>query len=137
MDRANGTRMPEPGRRYASVIRADPGLVSTITFFVNEGYRYMAPDSPLRWSDIYGVRLPEPDLIIQVVGDDGLFAVLHHPHDSSMPTACAAAQRRQCDLDGYNLAGEDRWEVVNGNACGVDATRASGALRRCADRGVA
>jgi len=37
-----------PRLHPASAIRADPTLASTITAFVNEGYRYLTPSSATR-----------------------------------------------------------------------------------------
>jgi GNAT superfamily N-acetyltransferase len=105
-------RLPKPHLHHASALRANPTLAATITSFVNEGYRYMPPDAALRWNYIYGVRLPKPDSLFHVIGSDGLFAVLYHPHDSSTPIACAAAKRWECDLDGYIGPGESGWEIV-------------------------
>jgi GNAT superfamily N-acetyltransferase len=110
----NTNRVPDarPCLHHASAIRADATLASTITSFVNEGYRYMSPKSALRWDSVYGDRLRNPDSIHTTLGDDGMFAVIYDPQNSTIPIACAATKRWKHDLEGMNEPGEDGWEIV-------------------------
>jgi GNAT superfamily N-acetyltransferase len=106
-------QLQKPHLYYASAIRAAPALASTLTTFVNEGYRYLSPASAQNWATVYdGDRLVNPDSIHQVLGDDGRLAVVYHPDDGVTPVACAAAQRWRHDLEGYVAAGEDGWEIL-------------------------
>lgn len=101
-----------PRLHHASAIRTDAALASTITSFVNEGYRYMSPESASRWDGVYGDRLPNPESIHAALGHDGIFAVIYEPHDATTPIACAATKRWKHDLEGLNEAGEDGWEII-------------------------
>jgi hypothetical protein len=101
-----------PRLHHASAIRADPILASTITAFVNEGYRYLAPENASRWDGVYGDRLAQPDSIHAALGVDGIFAVLYDPQNSATPIACAATKRWKHDLEGHNTGGEDGWELI-------------------------
>jgi hypothetical protein len=103
---------PQPCLHHASAIRADATLASTITSFVNEGYRYRSPESVSRWDRVYGDRLPYPESIHATLGDDGIFAVIYDPQNSTIPIACAAMRRWKHDLEGLNEPGEDGWEIV-------------------------
>lgn len=83
-----------PRLHPASAIRADPTLASTITTFVNKGYRYLTPESATRWDGVYGGdRLSPSHSIHDALGGDGIFAIIYDTHDSGTPIACAAATR--------------------------------------------
>lgn len=109
--------LPKPRLHPSSALHASPPLATLLTSFVNEGFRYMSPSSRLRWNYIYGIRLPFPDSIFQLIGPDGLFAVQYHPNNPCTPIACAAAKRWTGDLDGYKGAGEGGWEIVTVTTC--------------------
>jgi GNAT superfamily N-acetyltransferase len=119
----------QPHLHHASAIRADSSLANTITTFVNEGYRYYSPESASRWIPTHGDRLPTPNSIHQVLGDDGLFAVVYHPHDNVTPIACAATKRWKGDYGGYVEPRVDGWEILTVTTR-VDWMR-RGLARRC------
>jgi hypothetical protein len=119
----------QPLLYHASAIRADSNLASALRSFINEGYRYLSPESAKNWSTVYGGdRLPNPDSIHQVLGDDGLLAVVF---DGVTPVACAAAQRWKHDHEGYAEPNEDGWEILMVTTH-VDSMR-RGLAGRCVD----
>ncbi|KAH4608916.1 hypothetical protein HBH82_064550 [Parastagonospora nodorum] len=125
-----------PRLHLASAIRADAALVNTLTTFINEGYRYLTPESATRWDGVYGgERLSQSHSIHDALGHDGMFAVIYDVHDSATPIACAAAKRWESDLDDYSAADEDGWEIL------MVATRVGwmrrGLAGRCVDALVA
>jgi GNAT superfamily N-acetyltransferase len=130
LDRASDAQF-QPRLHHASTIRADSGLASRITTFVNEGYRYSSPESELRWSRVHPDRLPDADSIHQLLGDDGLFAVIYHPHDKSTPIACAAAKPWTGDHGGYVETTVGGWEILTVTT-NVEWMR-RGLARRCVD----
>lgn len=99
-----------PRIHYASAIRADTTLAASLTAFVNEGYRYVAPANKERWDADTDDRLSSVHSIHQALGADGLFAVIYNP-DSQEPIACAATTIWEEDLEGYAEDGETGWEI--------------------------
>lgn len=108
---------------HASAIRASNALAETIRTLVNEGYEYMTAERKLRWDYIYGERLPTPESLFEVMGKEGMFAVLYHlgPQDgfgkgpgSGKPIACAATKRWVGDLEKYkgDNREEEGWEIL-------------------------
>jgi GNAT superfamily N-acetyltransferase len=102
----------QPRLYYSSVIHADSSLASTITAFVNEGYRYVSPKSAPRWNPTFSDRLPTPESLHEVLGNDGVFAVIYNPHDKSIPIACAALKPWKGDYGGYVEPRAGGWEVL-------------------------
>jgi hypothetical protein len=72
----------------------------------------MSPESASRWNPTYSDRLPNPDSIKEVIGDDGVFAVIYQPHDESIPIACAAFKPWKGDYGGYMEPRAVGWEVL-------------------------
>lgn len=96
---------------HASEIRSNTTLAHQITNFVNTGYRYMSPETAIRWHPFPTDRLPTPSSIHSALGVDGFFAVIYNPNDQEEPIACAAATHWTNDLEGYSSGGEDGWEI--------------------------
>jgi hypothetical protein len=109
--RATDTQF-QPRLHHASAIRADPILASTITAFVNEGYRYFSPRHGSGWDPFPVDRLPTAESIHEVIGEDGIFSVMYDPNDNGTPIACAAAKSWTKDHEGGVVAGEDGWEIL-------------------------
>jgi GNAT superfamily N-acetyltransferase len=120
-----------PRLHHASIIRADSSLANTITTFVNQGYRYFSPKNALRWNPGNSDRLTTADSIHQVLGNEGLFAVVYHPDDKITPIACAATKQWTGDYGGYVEATGDGWEILTVTTR-VEWMR-RGLARRCVD----
>lgn len=98
----------QPRIYQASTLRGSPALAEQIRQFANEGYKYMAEEIKPRWEYFYGDRLPTPQSLFDIVGEDGMFAVLYAREDGkecmATPVACAATKRWGGDLEGRKAA---------------------------------
>jgi GNAT superfamily N-acetyltransferase len=99
----------QPRLHHASAIRADPTLTQTITNLVNDGYRYMSPINAVNWSHCPRERLHSSSAIHELLGSDGLFAVIY---DEGTPIACAAATRWTGGFKEHGVFDEEGWEIV-------------------------
>jgi GNAT superfamily N-acetyltransferase len=98
-----------PRLHHASEIRVDPTLARTITTLVNDGYRYMPPKIAVDWHPFPFERLATPNAIHELLGSDGIFAVIY---DEGTPIACAAVNRWTGGFTEHGVTDEEGWEIV-------------------------
>ncbi|KAF2708003.1 hypothetical protein K504DRAFT_297023 [Pleomassaria siparia CBS 279.74] len=93
---------------HASDILSSPTLAASLTAFVNQGFKSAGTYDPTRWDLINSMRFKRTNEINELLGTEGLFAVLY---DGKVPVACAAAVPWAKEYQGCRLPGEEGWEI--------------------------
>lgn len=96
-----------PRLYHAEEIRPKSELTTTLTKFVNEGFKAANVYSADKW-DLSGDRLENDNEIPEMLGTEGLFAAIY---DGDVIVASAGAIPWICDLNGFSEPGETGWEI--------------------------
>ncbi|KAF2854698.1 hypothetical protein T440DRAFT_464843 [Plenodomus tracheiphilus IPT5] len=102
----------QPRIHHFSELIAAPDIAERIRNFVNQGYRYFAPENTSRWEPCVD-RLVDLPSFHKQLGDRGLIAIIYDPDNSSIPIACAATSPWDGGFDGGYSPDEldGGWEI--------------------------
>jgi hypothetical protein len=95
---------------HAKEIRANPTLAATLTAFVNKGFMAQTkiPHAVEIWADFSTGRFKSPNEINEMLGPDGLFAVIY---DGEAPVAVAGGVPWKQGSQELALEGETGYEI--------------------------